>query len=121
MKGAPTVVAAPDGRVQVNPTGTPGMARAGMGDVLTGVLAGFVAQGMEPFDAACLAVYVHGLAADVAQSRVGTLSLVAGDVTAALPQVLHRLEAAGSRSEPVPVPFPQARMAPAPADGSRSG
>jgi NAD(P)H-hydrate epimerase len=92
MKGAPTVVAAPDGRMTVNSTGNPGMATAGMGDVLTGVIAGFVAQGLDPYDAARLGVYVHGLAADVAQSRVGTLSLIAGDVIEALPQVLSDLE-----------------------------
>jgi hydroxyethylthiazole kinase-like uncharacterized protein yjeF len=91
LKGAPTVIAAPDGRVAVNPTGNPGMATMGMGDVLTGVIAGFVAQGLSPFDAACAAVFVHGLAADVAHASVGTLSLVAGDVTATLPQVLSRL------------------------------
>jgi len=91
LKGAPTVIAAPDGRVAVNPTGNPGMATMGMGDVLTGVIAGFVAQGLSPYDAACAAVFVHGLAADVAHASVGTLSLVAGDVTATLPQVLSRL------------------------------
>ncbi len=92
MKGAPTVTAAPDGRMTVNSTGNPGMATAGMGDVLTGVIAGFVAQGLDSYDAARLGVYVHGLAADVAQSRVGTLSLIAGDVIDALPQVLSNLE-----------------------------
>jgi NAD(P)H-hydrate epimerase len=92
MKGAPTVTAAPDGRMTVNSTGNPGMATAGMGDVLTGVIAGFVAQGLDPYDAARLGVYVHGLAADVAQSRVGTLSLIAGDVIHALPEVLSDLE-----------------------------
>ncbi len=118
LKGAPTVIAAPDGRTVVNPTGNPGMATAGMGDVLTGILAGFLAQGMEPFDAACAAVFVHGLAADTAHARVGTLSLVAGDVTAALPQVLHRLDAAGSRSRIEPLPMD--RIAPAPPGGTRS-
>ena len=92
MKGAPTVIAAPDGRVTVNTSGNPGMATAGMGDVLTGVIAGFVAQGMPAYEAARLGVYVHGLAADVARSRVGTLSLVAGDVIDALPHVLNGLE-----------------------------
>ena len=103
LKGAPTVIAAPDGRVAVNPTGNAGMATMGMGDVLTGVIAGFVAQGVDPFDAACAAVFVHGRAGDDARARVGTLSLVAGDVTAALAQVLCRLEAepGGTRSTAV--------------------
>ena len=118
MKGAPTVVASPTGAASVNPTGNPGMATAGMGDVLTGVIAGLIAQGLAPYDAARLGVYVHGLAADLAHARVGTLGLVAGDVTAALPQAIHRLASAGPRSEVVPLP--QTRIAPAPPDGIRS-
>ena len=118
MKGAPTVVASPTGEASVNPTGNPGMATAGMGDVLTGVIAGFIAQGLAPYDAARLGVYVHGLAADLAHARVGTLGLVAGDVTATLPQAMHRLASAGPRSEIVPLP--QTRIAPAPPDGIRS-
>jgi NAD(P)H-hydrate epimerase len=118
FKGAPTVIAAPDGRATVNPTGNPGMATAGMGDVLTGIIAGFIAQGLAPYDAARLGAYVHGLAADAACARLGTLGLVAGDVTAALPQVLARLETAGRRSTLEPVP--QSRIAPAPPDGPRS-
>ena len=109
MKGAPTVVAAPDGRATVNPTGNPGMATMGMGDVLTGVVAAFIAQGLAPYDAARAGVYVHGLAADL----FGKSGLVAGDVTAALPQALDRLIRAGKRSE-VAVPLPQSRIAPAP-------
>lgn len=118
LKGAPTVIAAPDGRMTVNPTGNPGMATAGMGDVLTGVIAAFLAQGLAPYDAARCAVFVHGLAADVAHERVGTLSLVAGDVTATLPQVLCRLasEPAGTRSSAraLPLPLPPDRIAPDP-------
>lgn len=120
LKGAPTVIAAPDGRVTVNPTGNPGMATAGMGDVLTGVIAALLAQGLAPYDAARAAVFVHGLAADVAHERVGTLSLVAGDVTATLPQVLRRLESgpAGTRSSARTL-SPD-RIAPDPPDVTRS-
>ncbi len=118
MKGAPTVTASPDGRATVNSTGNPGMATAGMGDVLTGLIAGLVAQGLDAYDAARLGVYVHGLAADLAHARVGTLALVAGDVTAALPQAMHRLETAGTRSNPIPLPF--TRMALAPPEALRS-
>jgi NAD(P)H-hydrate epimerase len=118
MKGAPTVTASPDGRATVNSTGNPGMATAGMGDVLTGIIAGFLAQGLAAYDAARLGVFVHGLAADFAHARVGTLALVAGDVTATLPQAIHRLELAGSRS--FPKPLPKTRMAPAPPDPLRS-
>ncbi len=118
MKGAPTVVAAPTGEAMVNPTGNSGMATAGMGDVLTGVIAALIAQGLSPYDAACAAVYVHGLAADLAHAHVGTLGLVAGDVAAALPRALHQLQQAGPRSEVVPLP--QSRITPAVPDGIRS-
>ena len=118
MKGAPTVVASPTGEATVNPTGNPGMATIGMGDVLTGIVSAFLAQGLAPYDAARAGVYVHGLAADLAHARVGTLGLVAGDVTAALPQALDRLSRAGTRSDVEPLP--QTRFAPAAPDGIRS-
>src|SRR5262249_19088618 len=60
LKGARTVIAAPDGRVAICPTGNPGMASGGMGDVLSGVVGALLAQGLAPFDAACLAVFAHG-------------------------------------------------------------
>ena len=113
MKGAPTVIASPDGAATVNPTGNPGMATMGMGDVLTGVVAAFLAQGLSPYDAARAGAYVHGLAADFTHARVGALGLVAGDVIADLPRALDRL----MRSE-TGVPLPQSRIAPAP-DGIR--
>jgi ADP-dependent NAD(P)H-hydrate dehydratase / NAD(P)H-hydrate epimerase len=91
LKGAPTVVAAPDGRVSVNPTGNAGMATAGMGDVLTGVVAALLAQRLAPFDAACLAVFVHGLAGDFAADDIGPVGLVASDVVERLPRALHAL------------------------------
>ncbi|MEO6463234.1 MAG: NAD(P)H-hydrate dehydratase [Candidatus Eisenbacteria bacterium] len=120
LKGAPTVIAAPDGRVTVNPTGNPGMATAGMGDVLTGVIAAFLAQGLAPYDAARAAVFVHGLAADVAHERVGTLSLVAGDVTATLPQVLCRLESGPAATRSSARTLPPDRIAPDPPEFTRS-
>ena len=89
LKGAPTVVAAPDGRVSVNPTGNAGMATAGMGDVLTGVTAALLAQHLAPYDAARLAVFAHGLAGDMAASEVGPVGLVAGDVAERLPRALR--------------------------------
>jgi NAD(P)H-hydrate epimerase len=82
LKGAPTIVAAPDGKAYVNSTGNPGMASAGMGDVLTGLIAGLMAQGMSPTDAAISAVFYHGLAADklVAEGDISQRGLIAGDV-----------------------------------------
>ena len=64
LKGAQTVVAAPDGRARLNSTGNPALASGGTGDVLTGLIGGFLAQGLAPWDAARLGVYLHGLAAD---------------------------------------------------------
>lgn len=91
LKGAGTVVT--DGpRLALNATGNPGMATAGTGDVLAGLLAGLWAQGMEPFDAARLAAHLHGAAGDLAAARLGEHSLLAGDLLASLPEAFlsHR-------------------------------
>jgi NAD(P)H-hydrate epimerase len=96
LKGAPTVVAAPDGRTSVNPSGNPGMATAGMGDVLSGAIAALLAQRLAPFDAARLAVYAHGAAGDAAAADVGPIGLVAGDVAERLPRALARLAPAAT-------------------------
>jgi NAD(P)H-hydrate epimerase len=90
LKGATSVIGLPDGTVRLNPTGNPGMASGGTGDVLTGVLGAFLARGLEPAAAVSAAVYVHGLAGDVAAERVGQESLVAGDVIEALPEAFRR-------------------------------
>jgi NAD(P)H-hydrate epimerase len=91
LKGAPTVVASPDGRATVNPTGNPGMATAGMGDVLTGVVAALLAQGLAPYDAARAAVFAHGLAGDHCARTMGPVGFCASDVTEALPGVFAAL------------------------------
>ena len=88
LKGAPTVIATPDGRAVVNPTGNPGMATAGSGDVLAGVIAGFVAQGLRCDEAAQLGVYVHGRAGDIARDGLGEWGLLAGDIAAAVPKAM---------------------------------
>ena len=80
LKGARTLVASPDGRVFINTTGNPGMATAGSGDVLTGIVTGFLAQGIQPLDAAMAAVYIHGAAGDRAATRIGEYGLMAGDI-----------------------------------------
>jgi NAD(P)H-hydrate epimerase len=82
LKGSRTLIAAPDGEVYVNPTGNAGMATGGSGDVLTGIIAGLLAQ--KPDDAtgaAIAAVYLHGLAGDIAASQLGTRALIASDIT----------------------------------------
>jgi NAD(P)H-hydrate epimerase len=88
LKGAQTVVAAPDGRASVNPTGNPALASGGAGDVLTGLIGGYLAQGLTPWDAARLGVYLHGLAADYLVEQAGHQGLIAGDLTAVFPELL---------------------------------
>jgi ADP-dependent NAD(P)H-hydrate dehydratase / NAD(P)H-hydrate epimerase len=88
LKGARTVVAHPDGRAAICPTGNPGMATAGTGDVLTGMIVGLLAQGLSPWDAACAGTYLHGLAGDLAATERGLAGLIAGDVIERIPDAL---------------------------------
>jgi NAD(P)H-hydrate epimerase len=87
LKGARTLVAEPGGPLRVNPTGNPGMATGGTGDVLSGMVGAFLAQGLEPVDAASVGVLAHGLAGDAAARRWGRLGVIASDLTAALGEV----------------------------------
>jgi hydroxyethylthiazole kinase-like uncharacterized protein yjeF len=91
LKGAHTVVAAPDGRARVSPFANPALASGGTGDVLAGAIVGLVAQGLEPFDAAALAVYLHGRAGEKVREELGDAGLLAGDLLPALPQVIKEL------------------------------
>jgi len=91
LKGARTLVADPDGSVAINVTGNPGMATGGTGDVLTGVLAGLMAQGIPAGRATRLGVYLHGLAGDLAAESLGEEGALAGDLLSALPAALRRL------------------------------
>lgn len=92
LKGAPTIIAGPDGRVFINSTGNPGMATAGTGDVLTGMVSAFTGQGLAPVEAATLGVYMHGLAGDIAAKDKGEHSLIASDVIEALPAAFRELK-----------------------------
>ena len=92
LKGARTVVAAPGGAIYINPTGNPGMATGGSGDVLTGTVAALIGQGLEPARAAAAGAFIHGLAGDIAAKEKGMMGLVAGDVLSALPAALRELE-----------------------------
>ena len=91
LKGNQTIVARPDGDYYINETGNAGMATGGTGDVLTGMIASFIGQGVEPFDAAILGTYFHGLAGDIAAKEKGTLSLIATDLLDKLPDALKKL------------------------------
>jgi NAD(P)H-hydrate epimerase len=91
LKGHRTLIAAPDGTVWVNPTGNPGMATGGTGDILTGMVAGLIAQHPQhALEATALAVYLHGLAGDLASESVGENSLVATDLVRFLPQAFEQ-------------------------------
>jgi len=91
LKGARTVIAYPDGRVFINPTGNAGMASGGMGDVLTGVIAGLVTQGYSPESASCMGVYLHGMAADSLAKNCGPQGFLASDVMEEIPKQIGNL------------------------------
>ena len=94
LKGEATIVAEPSGRAYVVPTGNPGLATPGTGDVLTGVIAAQLAKGLDATDAACLGAHVHGLAADLAaRDAVGTEGMIASDLFQFLPAAVERLKA----------------------------
>jgi NAD(P)H-hydrate epimerase len=85
LKGHQSLVASPEGEVFVNPTGNPGMASGGTGDVLTGLIAGLAAQGYEALVAAQLGVYLHGSAGDLAAEKIGQSAASASDLLEYLP------------------------------------
>ena len=95
LKGANTVVAAPDGRALRSSVATPALASAGSGDVLAGVVATMLAGGLEPFTAATCAVAVHARAGLMCEERIGRAGVLASDVAAALPEALRRFSASG--------------------------
>jgi hydroxyethylthiazole kinase-like uncharacterized protein yjeF len=95
LKGAFTVVAAPDGRVLVMPFANSGLATAGTGDVLAGAIAGFRAQGLGAFEAAAVGAYTHGLAGELARADLGEAGMAAGDLPSRLPLALRRIRPAG--------------------------
>ena len=92
LKGHATVVT--DGQqTAINPTGNPGMATGGSGDVLTGIIASLLGQGLDPLDAAQLGTYVHGLAGDLAAAELGQLATISSDLIRFLPPAWKRLSA----------------------------
>jgi NAD(P)H-hydrate epimerase len=95
LKGAHTAIVSPSGKVYFNSTGNPGMATAGSGDVLTGVITSFLAQGYNSFEAAVLGVYIHGMAGDIAAADCALPSLIAGDIIDSLSGAFKALNAHG--------------------------
>ncbi len=89
LKGANTVVANPKGEVYINTTGNPGMATAGSGDILTGIITSFIGQGIDAYKAAILGVYCHGLAGDMAKEEKGEYGLIAGDILDSIPSSIN--------------------------------
>ncbi|ODA42131.1 bifunctional ADP-dependent NAD(P)H-hydrate dehydratase/NAD(P)H-hydrate epimerase [Desulfosporosinus sp. BG] len=92
LKGSVTIIAAPDGRAFFNPTGNPGLGTGGTGDVLTGSILAWLAQGVDPLEAACLGVYLHGKSADNLATEYGWLGFTASEVADRLPKVRRELE-----------------------------
>ena len=91
LKGARTVIARPDGLLAICPTGNPGMATAGTGDVLTGMIVGLLAQAVPAWEAACAATYLHGLAGDLAAQQLGQAGMLAGDLIDHIPYALQAI------------------------------
>jgi NAD(P)H-hydrate epimerase len=100
LKGARTVVARPNGEAFIVPTGNPGMASGGMGDVLTGMIASFIGQGLPAADAAWTAAYLHGLAADLIAEERGVVGMLASEVAHRLPAAIARVRR-GEQPDPV--------------------
>lgn len=101
LKGAKTVVATPKGYIYINPTGNPGMATGGSGDVLTGIIAALLAQGLPAEEAAACGVYLHGLAGDLASRDLGMASVTATSLIEYLPEAFKEVEAArGQAAKP---------------------
>lgn len=92
LKGSVTIIAAPDGRAFFNPTGNPGLGTGGTGDVLTGSILAWLAQGVNPLEAACLGVYLHGKSADDLAAEYGWLGYTALEVADRLPKIRRELE-----------------------------
>jgi len=99
LKGAMTVIATPSGETWINPSGNPGMAAGGMGDVLTGTLAAFIAQGFDVLQSALLAVAIHGRAGDAAASSKGPWGYLAGEVVDAIPAVISDILTSADHEE----------------------
>jgi len=108
LKGAATVIAAPDRRTVLNPTGGPSLGTGGTGDVLTGIVVALLAQGMPAFEAAALGAWLHGFAGDRVAARRGRSGLLASEVASDLPEACEALRSSAGVAEPcaLALPFP---------------
>ncbi|HEX2938535.1 MAG TPA: NAD(P)H-hydrate dehydratase, partial [Ruminiclostridium sp.] len=91
LKGANTIIAAKDGRAFLNPTGNPGMAKGGSGDILAGMIGSFTAQGMMPIEAACCGTFLHGLAGDKAAEKLSQYGMIPTDMLMEVPQIFREM------------------------------
>ena len=91
LKGYNTVIADKNKKFYINPTGNPGMATAGSGDVLAGIIASFIGQGINPYDATCCAAFIHGLAGDLASEDKGEYGLIATDIIEKIPYAICKV------------------------------
>jgi len=94
LKGAYTVIANSEGQYRINPAANPGLASAGTGDVLSGAIAGLLAQGLSLFDAAALGVYLHSEAGEIVKAKLGDTGMIATDLLPVLPQTIKQLKEA---------------------------
>lgn len=92
LKGAYTIISAPDGRTRISPFANPGLATAGTGDVLSGIIAGLVAQNMPLFEAAACGVYLHAKAGEMVTEELGNAGVIAGDLLDRLPRTIKKLK-----------------------------
>lgn len=91
LKGHRTVIASPDGRLAINPTGNSGMAKGGSGDVLSGMILSLLGQGMDPFDACCVGVYLHGLCGDLAAAEKTEYAMTPTDMIEKIPNAYKEI------------------------------
>jgi len=105
LKGVPTIIGDPRGNIYFNLTANSGMATAGCGDVLTGIIAGFLAQGMPPLEAAVAGAFVHGLAGDLAKESLGERGMIASDIQNHVPAALQTIERGNVEEDTKRTPF----------------
>ncbi len=95
LKGARSIIGEPGGKIYINPTGNPGMATGGSGDILSGMVGAFLARGMDSLAALEAGVFLHGLAGNLARDEKGEEGVIAGDILEAIPRAILKLQSGG--------------------------